>query len=83
MALAELTETPLGLSTHAGGDVDSVADTETGMPKPLSTSYPAIAELPDTGGDRAAGDAWQSQTVHRVAAAGTPPLPLRDPYVPF
>lgn len=51
VALSELTETPLGLSTHAGGDVASVADTETGMPKPLSTSYPAIATLPDTGGE--------------------------------
>jgi putative peptide zinc metalloprotease protein len=50
IALAEMTETPLGLSTHAGGDVDSVADPETGMPKPLSTSYPAIAALPDTQG---------------------------------
>jgi putative peptide zinc metalloprotease protein len=48
IALAEMTETPLGLSTHAGGDVDSVVDPETGMPKPLSTSYPAIAALPDT-----------------------------------
>ena len=50
VALAEMTETPIGLSTHAGGDVNSVADTETGMPKPLSTSYPAVAALPDTGG---------------------------------
>jgi putative peptide zinc metalloprotease protein len=47
--LAELKETPLGLSTHAGGDVDSVADPQTGVPRPLSTSYPAIARLPDTG----------------------------------
>ncbi len=51
VALAELTETPLSLSTHAGGDVDSVADAQTGMPRPLSTSYPALAELPDTGGE--------------------------------
>ena len=50
VALAELTHTPLGLSTHAGGDVDSVADSQTGMPQPLSTSFPAIAELPETGG---------------------------------
>ncbi len=50
VALAELDETPLGLSTHAGGDVDSVADAQTGVPRPLSTSYPAIAPLPDTGG---------------------------------
>ena len=51
VALAELTETPLGLSTHAGGAVNSVVDPETGMPIPLSTSYPAIADLPDTGGN--------------------------------
>jgi putative peptide zinc metalloprotease protein len=50
VALAEMVETPLSLSTHAGGDVDSVADTRTGVPRPLSTSYPAIASLPDTGG---------------------------------
>ena len=30
VALAELTETPLGLSTHAGGDVDSVARSRDG-----------------------------------------------------
>lgn len=47
IALAELTQTPLGLSTHAGGDVDSKVDQESGMPEPLSTSYPAIAELPE------------------------------------
>ncbi len=55
VALAKLTETPLGLSTLAGGDVDSVADPQTGMPKPLSTSYPAVAELPPTGGDSQLG----------------------------
>ncbi len=49
VATAELKETPLGLSTHAGGDVDSVADPQTGVPRPLSTSYPAIATLPDVG----------------------------------
>jgi putative peptide zinc metalloprotease protein len=49
--LAELKETPLGLSTHAGGDVDSVADPQTGMPRPVSTSYLAIAGLPDTQGN--------------------------------
>jgi len=49
VATAELKETPLGLSTHAGGDVDSVADPQTGVPRPLSTSYPAIAALPDVG----------------------------------
>ncbi|MFO7907604.1 MAG: hemolysin D [Pirellulaceae bacterium] len=47
IALAELTKTPLGLSTHAGGDVDSKVDQESGMPEPLSTSYPAIAKLPE------------------------------------
>ncbi len=35
----------------AGGDVDSVMDPETGVPRPLSTSYPAIAGLPDLGSD--------------------------------
>ncbi len=45
IALAELTETPLALATHAGGDLDSVAD-QSGVPRPLSTSYPAVAELP-------------------------------------
>ena len=50
VAVAELDETPLSLATHAGGDVDSVADTRTGAPRPLSTSYPAIAPLPNTGG---------------------------------
>ncbi len=50
ISLAELKETPLGLSTQAGGDVDSVMDPQTGTPRPLSTSYPAIAGLPDTGG---------------------------------
>jgi len=51
IALAELTHTPVGLSTHAGGDVDSEIDQETGMPKPLSTSYPAIAPLPEDAGN--------------------------------
>ena len=51
IALAELTKTPLGLSTHAGGDVDSKVDQESGMPEPLSTSYPAIATLPQDVGD--------------------------------
>ncbi len=51
IALAALKETPIGLSTLAGGDVDSVADPETGMPRPLSTSYPAIASLPDVGAE--------------------------------
>ncbi|MHB8968960.1 MAG: hemolysin D [Pirellulaceae bacterium] len=51
IALAELKETPLGLSTLAGGDVDSVADPQTGVPRPLSTSYPAIATLPEVGGE--------------------------------
>jgi putative peptide zinc metalloprotease protein len=51
VALAALKETPIGLSTLAGGDVDSVADPETGMPRPLSTSYPAIASLPDVGSE--------------------------------
>ena len=51
IALAELKETPLGLSTLAGGDVDSVADPQTGVPRPLSTSYPAIATLPDVGSE--------------------------------
>jgi len=51
VATAELKETPLGLSTHAGGDVDSVADPETGVPRPLSTSYPAIAALPEVGSE--------------------------------
>jgi putative peptide zinc metalloprotease protein len=51
IALAELKETPLGLSTLAGGDVGSVADPQTGVPRPLSTSYPAIATLPDVGGE--------------------------------
>ncbi|MHB0955703.1 MAG: hemolysin D [Pirellulaceae bacterium] len=51
IALAELKETPLGLSTLAGGDVDSVADAETGVPRPLSTSYPAIASLPEVGSE--------------------------------
>lgn len=46
IALTPLTETPLSLSTHAGGDVNSVADAQTGVPRPLSTSYPAIATLP-------------------------------------
>jgi putative peptide zinc metalloprotease protein len=50
VALDKLKETPLGLATHAGGDLDSVADRETGVPRPLSTSYPAIAVLPDTEG---------------------------------
>ncbi len=48
IALTPLTETPLSLSTHAGGDVNSVADAQTGVPRPLSTSYPAIATLPET-----------------------------------
>jgi multidrug efflux pump subunit AcrA (membrane-fusion protein) len=47
VTLAKLEETPLGLSTMAGGDVDSVMDQETGVPRPLSTSYPAIATLPE------------------------------------
>ncbi len=50
IALAELAETPLSLATHAGGDLNSVADRQTGVPKPLSTSYPAVAALPDTRG---------------------------------
>ena len=45
IALAELTETPLALASHAGGDVDTVAD-QSGVPRPLSTSYPAVAKLP-------------------------------------
>jgi putative peptide zinc metalloprotease protein len=49
VALAEMTETPLALASHAGGDVDTVAD-QSGVPRPLSTSYPAIAELPITDG---------------------------------
>jgi putative peptide zinc metalloprotease protein len=51
IALAELREAPLGLSSLAGGDLDSVTDPETGIPKPLSTSYPAIAPLPDPGSE--------------------------------
>jgi putative peptide zinc metalloprotease protein len=49
VALAEMTETPLALASHAGGDVDTVAD-QSGVPRPLSTSYPAGAELPVTDG---------------------------------
>lgn len=49
VALAKMEETPLGLSTMAGGDVDSVTDPQTGVPRPLSTSYPAIARLPNAG----------------------------------
>jgi putative peptide zinc metalloprotease protein len=51
IVLAELKETPLGLSTQAGGGVDSVADPATGVTRPLSTSYPAIAKLPDVGAE--------------------------------
>jgi hypothetical protein len=51
IVLAELKETPLGLSTPAGGDVASVADPTTGVPRPLSASYPAIAKLPDVGAE--------------------------------
>ncbi len=45
IALEQLKETPLSLATAAGGDLDSVAD-QTGVPRPLNTSYPAIASLP-------------------------------------
>jgi putative peptide zinc metalloprotease protein len=51
IALAELKETPLGLSTQAGGDVGSVVDPQTGVSRPLSTSYPAIASLPEVGSE--------------------------------
>lgn len=45
VALEELKETPIGLATVAGGDLDSVTD-RSGVTRPLSTSYPAIAPLP-------------------------------------
>jgi hypothetical protein len=49
IALAEMTETPLALASQAGGDVDTVAD-QSGVARPLSTAYPAVAELPITDG---------------------------------
>lgn len=49
ISLAELREAPLGLSSLAGGNLDSVTDPDTGLPRPLNPSYPAIATLPDVG----------------------------------
>jgi putative peptide zinc metalloprotease protein len=49
VARVEMKSSPVSLSTQAGGQLDTKTDRTTGVQRPLSTSYQALAPLEDTG----------------------------------
>ncbi len=56
---------------------------QTGVPRPLSTSYPAIATLPDVGSELQLGMRGKAKLYTGLAAPESPPVSLPDTDVPF